>query len=229
MTLIRDVTIETGGVHLHGKLTIPEDCRGLVVFSHGSGSSRFSPRNQAVAAYLNAGGLGTLLFDLLTADENVVDELTREYRFDIELLTRRLTGVVGWLVDRPEVAGVSVGLFGSSTGAASALNTAALRPGEVAAVVSRGGRADLAIPSLASVKAPTLLIVGERDETVVAMNREAATHMRAEHELAILPGATHQFEEPGALEEVSRLAREWFRLHLAGEPAREVGFAAGER
>lgn len=223
----RDVIIEAGGARLHGRLDVPEGCTGLVVFSHGSGSSRFSPRNQAVAAFLNRGALGTLLLDLLTADESVTDGLTGEYRFDIDLLTRRLTGAVDWLSSQPELAALPVGLFGSSTGAASALNTAASRPEIVGAVVSRGGRADLAMPSLPLVRAPTLLIVGERDETVITMNREAAIRLRAEHALAIVPGATHLFEEPGTLEEVARLARDWFGRHLVRTPAR--GVAAGGR
>lgn len=189
---------------------------GLVVFSHGSGSSRFSSRNQYVAGVLNEGGLGTLLFDLLTAEEHEVDQYSREYRFDIDLLTSRLTGTVDWLAANPDTADLDLGLFGSSTGAASALNTAAERPEAISAVVSRGGRPDLSIPSLPGVRAPTLLIVGERDKQVIEMNRKAAEHLRAECEMAIVPGATHLFEEPGTLEQVANLARMWFVGHLNG-------------
>lgn len=189
---------------------------GLVVFSHGSGSSRFSSRNQYVAGILNEGGLGTLLFDLLTAEEHEVDQYSREYRFDIDLLTRRLTGTVDWLTANPDTADLDLGLFGSSTGAASALNTAAERPEAISAVVSRGGRPDLSIPSLPGVRAPTLLIVGERDKQVIEMNRKAAEHLRVECEMAIVPGATHLFEEPGTLEQVANLARMWFVGHLSG-------------
>lgn len=194
-------------------LTVPESAMGLVVFSHGSGSSRFSSRNQYVAGVLNEGGLGTLLFDLLTAEEHEVDQYSREYRFDIDLLTSRLTGTVDWLTANPDTADLDLGLFGSSTGAASALNTAAERPEAISAVVSRGGRPDLSIPSLPGVRAPTLLIVGERDKQVIELNRKAAEHLRAECEMAIVPGATHLFEEPGTLEQVANLARMWFVGH----------------
>jgi pimeloyl-ACP methyl ester carboxylesterase len=210
-----DVTVQAAGAALQGTLALPQQAPGIVVFAHGSGSSRFSPRNQHVSGFLNEGGLGTLLFDLLTAEEHEVDELTRELRFDIELLSRRLVAAVDWLTGRAETRDLPVGLFGASTGAAAALNAAAERPERVAAVVSRGGRPDLAISALGRVRAPTLLIVGGRDGPVIGMNREAAAHLRAEHRIEIVPGATHLFEEPGKLEEVARLARDWFQRHLA--------------
>lgn len=219
MTRRSEVTIEAGNAVLPGTLTLPDDCAGLVVFSHGSGSSRFSPRNQYVAGVLNEGGLGTLLFDLLTADEHEVDRYTRELRFDIDLLTRRLTGALDWLAARPATGNLGCGLFGSSTGAASALNAAALRTDTVRAVVSRGGRPDLAISSLPDVRAPTLLIVGERDEQVIEMNRRAADHLQTECEIAIVPGATHLFEEPGTLERAARLATDWFLRFLGPSSA----------
>jgi pimeloyl-ACP methyl ester carboxylesterase len=210
-----NVTVRAADAALEGTLALPQHAPGIVVFAHGSGSSRFSPRNQYVSGFLNEGGLGTLLFDLLTAEEHEVDELTRELRFDIELLSRRLIGAVDWLAARAETRDRAVGLFGASTGAAAALIAAAERPERVTAVVSRGGRPDLAIPALGRVRAPTLLIVGGRDGPVIGMNREAAAHLRAEHRIEIVPGATHLFEEPGKLEEVARLAREWFQRHLA--------------
>lgn len=206
--------IFAGGVMLEGFLEIPESAVGIVVFAHGSGSSRFSKRNNAVAAYLREGRLGTLLFDLLTADEERVDAVTREYRFDIPLLSRRLQGAVDWLVEQPESRGLAVGLFGSSTGAAAALIAAAAIPDKVAAVVSRGGRADLAGASLPGVEAPTLLIVGSADTQVLHLNREAKKQMRGRAEIAIVDGATHLFPEPGKLEEVQALTRDWFVEHL---------------
>lgn len=209
-----DVTVHAGDVSLEGTLAVPDNASGVVVFAHGSGSSRFSPRNRLVAAILNEGGLATLLLDLLTARESEIDEHTGELRFDIGLLGRRLTGAVDWLRERAEVRDLPVGLFGASTGAAAALGTAAERPERVAAVVSRGGRPDLAPAALARVRAPTLLIVGGRDGPVIGMNQRAAAQLAAEHRLEIVPGATHLFEEPGKLEEVARLAREWFQHHL---------------
>ncbi|MFN7085694.1 MAG: dienelactone hydrolase family protein [Burkholderiales bacterium] len=210
-----EVVIEAGGAVLEGTLTLPEKSNGIIVFAHGSGSSRFSSRNRFVAGYLNRGGLATLLFDLLTAEEHRIDEWTRELRFDIDLLSRRLVGTVDWLQSRDEVAELATGLFGASTGAAAALRAAAERPERIAAVVSRGGRPDLTgNDALARVKAPTLLIVGGEDEVVIGMNRAAAAHLRCEHSLEIVPGATHLFEEPGALEQVARLARQWFLKHL---------------
>jgi len=208
----REVAVESGDAVLEGFLGGPE-AAGLVVFAHGSGSSRFSARNISVARHLNDRGLATLLFDLLTADEQRVDDVTREHRFDIVLLTRRLVGAVDWAVadapDRP------VGLFGASTGAAAALRAAAERPEAVHAVVSRGGRPDLAGDALAQVRAPTLLLVGELDEQVLELNRRAAARMTAEVALEVVPGATHLFPEPGALERVEELAGGWFEQRLA--------------
>ena len=209
-----EVIVQAGQVPLEGTLAFPEKAEGIVVFAHGSGSSRFSSRNRFVAEFLNQGGLATLLFDLLTAEEHRVDEWTRELRFDIDLLTKRLIGAVDWLETRDEVADLPVGLFGASTGAAAALRAAAERPDRVAAVVSRGGRPDLAMPTLPQVRAPTLLIVGGDDEPVIGMNQKAAARLACEHRVDIVPGATHLFEEPGKLEEVARLAREWFLRHL---------------
>ncbi|MDP1537006.1 MAG: dienelactone hydrolase family protein [Burkholderiales bacterium] len=194
-------------------LSIPERASGVVMFVHGSGSSRFSPRNRRVAGVLDAGGLGTLLFDLLTAQEQEIDERTAALRFDIGLLTRRLIDAVDWLVERPDTRGLRIGLFGASTGAA-ALAAAAERPERIAAVVSRGGRPDLALPVLPRVRAPTLLIVGGLDQPVISMNRRAATALGCEHRLEIIPGATHLFEEPGTLDQVACLARDWFMEHL---------------
>jgi dienelactone hydrolase len=218
-----EITVNAGGAALEGSIALPEKSAGIVVFAHGSGSSRLSPRNRRVAAFLNAGGLGTLLFDLLTTEESRIDERTGELRFDIELLGRRLVGALDWLAQRPDVRGLPVGLFGASTGAAAALIAAAERPDQVAAVVSRGGRPDLAVDALPRVRAPTLLIVGALDGPVIGMNREAASRMRNEHRVEIVPGATHLFEEPGKLEEVAQLARAWFQQHLRaaapGQPA----------
>jgi putative phosphoribosyl transferase len=185
-----------------------------VVFVHGSGSSRFSRRNNSVAAFLRDACLGTLLFDLLTEEEEKVDALTREHRFDIPLLCKRLQGSIEWLIERPEAAGLPIGLFGSSTGAAAALIVAARSPERIAAVVSRGGRVDLAGDLLGKVKAPTLLIVGGADFEVLRLNRSSQEMMPGVSELAIVDGATHLFEEPGALEKVSELTRAWFLQHL---------------
>lgn len=223
MTRRKKVTIGAGGVELPGTLTLPDGCAGLVMFSHGSGSSRLSPRNQYVAGVLNNGGLGTMLFDLLTFEEYEIDQYTREFRFDIDLLTQRLTGAVDWVTRQSEVGELAYGLFGSSTGAASALNTSARRPDAIRAVVSRGGRPDLAIPTLPSVRAPTLLIVGEQDEIVIGMNRKAAEYLKVECDIAIVSGATHLFEEPGALEKVACLARDWFLRFLAPAAAHVGG------
>lgn len=214
------VEVQAGHVNLAGDLTVPDDHQGLVVFAHGSGSSRHSPRNRFVAGILNEARFGTLLFDLLTMDE----ELDRDRVFDIELLAERLGAVTGWLGARPEARGVGLGYFGASTGAAAALCAAAGHASDVAAVVSRGGRPDLAGESLAKVRAPTLLIVGSRDEAVLELNRSAQARLRCESELSVVPGATHLFEEPGTLEQVAALAREWFRRYLpAGGRAGEGG------
>lgn len=204
------VTIHTAEVDLQGDLTLTPRAAGIVVFAHGSGSSRFSSRNRYVAAELARGGLSTLLFDLLSPDEHSIDELTRELRFDIPLLGRRLIGTVDWLQQQAQTRSLRIGLFGASTGAAAALVAAAERPFEVGAVVSRGGRPDLAAAHLPRVQAPTLLIVGSLDGPVISMNRQAAAALRCEHEVRIVPGATHLFEEPGKLEIVADLARSWF-------------------
>jgi putative phosphoribosyl transferase len=206
------VRITVGGVALVGDLAQPAD-GGIVLFAHGSGSSRHSPRNRRVAQQLQQAGLGTLLMDLLTAEEEQVDLRSRELRFNIGLLARRLVGAVDWLADR--FGGeLPMGLFGASTGAAAALVAAAERPSQVAAVVSRGGRPDLAGPALDRVSAPTLLIVGGADPQVLTLNRQAAERLAAPHRLEVVPGAGHLFEEPGALEEVARLAGAWFSTHL---------------
>jgi putative phosphoribosyl transferase len=210
------ITAETAT--LEGTLAVPTGARGIVVFAHGSGSSRHSDRNRRVAAVLNDAGFATLLFDLLTGSEQRIDELGGSLRFDIELLTRRLDGALDWLRARADTQSWPIGLFGASTGAAAALGVAAARAQQVAAVVSRGGRPDLAAASLPLVSAPTLLIVGGFDDAVIGLNRNAASALRCEHRLEIVPGATHLFEEPGKLEQVAQLARDWFERHLAGAP-----------
>lgn len=212
-----EVEIAIDHATLQGFLAVPAAARGLVVFAHGSGSSRFSPRNQEVAKSLQRAGLATLLFDLLTPDEQRRDAMSAEYRFDIALLTRRLTGTLDWLRKRPELNGLAVGLFGASTGAAAALASAAERPRVVRAVVSRGGRPDLAGDALPLVKAPALLIVGELDTEVIHLNRLAAARLVCEQQLAIVPGATHLFDEPGTLREAARLAAGWFRSRLGSD------------
>jgi dienelactone hydrolase len=213
------VDVPANHMQLEGDLSVPEGAGGIVVFAHGSGSSRRSPRNRRVAEALNQAGLATLLFDLLTAGEEQIDLRTRALRFDIGLLSQRLVSAVDWLASQPRARDLRIGLFGASTGAGAALIAAAERPDDVHAVVSRGGRPDLAAASLPAVRAPTLLIVGGYDTPVIEMNREAAALLRrAEHRLDIVPGATHLFEEPGKLEEVSRLARDWFLRHLDWAP-----------
>jgi pimeloyl-ACP methyl ester carboxylesterase len=214
--MTKSVEIALADAVLHGDLTLPDGAVGLVVFAHGSGSSRNSPRNRFVAGVINRAGFGTLLMDLLTEEEERVDEMTRELRFDIDLLGRRVARVVEWAGEREKLAGLPVGLFGSSTGAAAALVAAAALPGDVHAVVSRGGRPDLAGSALPGVECATLLIVGGLDEVVIGLNEDARVHMRCPTELVIVPGATHLFKEPGTLEEVARLAAEWFARHLAG-------------
>lgn len=211
----RAVTITLGNVALEGDLAIPKDARGVVVFAHGSGSSRRSSRNRFVAEFLRSGDLGTLLFDLLTAEEERLDSRTGHLRFDIDLLAQRLAGAMQWLDSEQDSKGLSVGLFGASTGGSAALVAAARHPEKVGAVVSRGGRPDLAGADLPRVRAPTLLIVGSRDQQVIQLNELAMSRMTAPVELAIVPGATHLFEEPGTLDDVARLARSWFRKHLA--------------
>ncbi|MFI2412068.1 phosphoribosyltransferase family protein [Streptomyces sp. NPDC018947] len=207
----REVDVRAGPLVLQGRLTVPEGALGIVVFVHGSGSSRHSPRNRFVAAGLNRAGLGTLLFDLLTEEE----ALDRANVFDTGLLARRLSDATGWLRGRPEAQGAAIGYFGASTGAAAALWAAAEPQARIAAVVSRGGRPDLAGPRLSAVTAPTLLIVGGHDRVVLGLNHDAQSRLRCESELAIVPGATHLFEEPGALERVTHLARDWFTDHMA--------------
>lgn len=209
------VTIDSRQTALEGILTLPDTPKSIVAFAHGSGSSRFSQRNRFVAEILNEAGLATLLFDLLSADESDHDELTGEYRFDIPLLAQRMTDAIDWLGRDNRTFKLPIGLFGASTGAAAALIAAAQRPNPVYAVVSRGGRPDLAGDRLSSVKAPTLLIVGGWDRQVIALNEMAAKGLRCEHQITIVPDATHLFEEPGKLEEVAQLARDWFLSHLA--------------
>ena len=199
---------------VHGDLTIPDRATGLVVFAHGSGSSRHSPRNQRVASGLHRLGLATLLIDLLTPEEERIDVRTGELRFDIELLAERLVGAIDWWSDQRRSAGLRVGYFGASTGAAAALMADARDPNRVWAVVARGGRVDLAGEHLANVDAPTLLIVGSRDHVVLGLNQQAHDQLRCQRRLEVVDGATHLFEEPGALEEVTRLAGAWFLQHL---------------
>jgi dienelactone hydrolase len=210
------VQVPAGGATLDGDLAVPENARGVVLFAHGSGSSRFSSRNRYVAGELNAAGLGTLLIDLLTRQEEEVDQHTAHLRFDIGMLAERLAHAVAWLRRSPGTAALPIGIFGASTGGGAALVTAAARPDDVAAVVSRGGRPDLAGDALPRVRAPTLLIVGGDDRPVIGMNEDAMRRMPpgTEVRLEIVPGATHLFEEPGALEGVARLAGEWFGRHL---------------
>ena len=210
------VQVDVGVVTVNGDLRVPERATGLVVFAHGSGSSRFSERNRFVACMLEDAGYGTLLVDLLTSEEEAVDARTAEYRFDIELLGRRVVGATEWVQSRPDLHCLPIAFFGASTGAAAALIAAAARPELVRAVISRGGRPDLAGEALLSVKAPTLLIVGSNDEPVIEMNRDAMRRMRSPVELKIIAGATHLFEEPGALEQVATLAAAWCRRHLTG-------------
>lgn len=215
-----EVTVEAGGVLLGGSLTVPDDAQGIVLFAHGSGSSRHSPRNQLVAGRLQEAGLGTLLMDLLSPSEADVDARTRHLRFDIDFLAGRLIGAVDWLGRSPRTATLGMGLFGASTGAAAALVAAAQRPNQVGAVVSRGGRPDLAGDSLPRVQAPTLLIVGGDDEPVLELNEQALRRLAAPvKELTVIPGAGHLFEGPGELEEVARLAAAWFGRHLSKSPA----------
>lgn len=208
------VGVPAGLVMLHGNLTIPQDARAVVLFAHGSGSSRHSPRNRYVARMLNEARLATLLIDLLTLHEEVLDARTAHLRFDIDLLTERLVDATDWLTQFPDTRDLRIGYFGASTGAAAALAAAALRPDTVGAIVSRGGRPDLAGAALPRVLAPTLLIVGEEDTQVLELNRTALAQLRCEKQLATVPRATHLFEEPGTLDEVARLARDWLRRHL---------------
>lgn len=209
-----EVLIATDSVILEGLLDIPPGAEGIVLFAHGSGSSRHSPRNRYVAQALRQGGVATLLIDLLTEEEEEIDEVTSHLRFNIPLLARRLVGATDWLLRYSQTRGLRIGLFGASTGAGAALVAAAERPDAIAAIVSRGGRPDLAGEALARVRAPTLLIVGGYDEPVIAMNEDALRQLSAEKRLMIVPGATHLFEEPGALDQVASLARDWFVRYL---------------
>jgi len=208
------VTIPAGGVDLRGDLTLPPGACGLVIFAHGSGSSRRSPRNQSVAQYLQSKGMGTLLFDLLTEGEERAEYYTRHLRFNISMLGERLVDATRWVGSEPGVRHLAIGYFGASTGAAAALVAAAGLGGRISAVVSRGGRPDLAGEALPKVKAATLLIVGGEDTPVIDLNEQASAALRCEKRLTIVPGATHLFEEPGALECVAQLAAEWFLEHL---------------
>ena len=211
----RTVRVPIGAQELTGDLALPANARGLVVFAHGSGSSRFSPRNRRVAERLQRNGLATLLFDLLTEREDELDERSGELRFDIPMLADRLVAIVEWLRRLPETAALPIGLFGASTGGGAALAAAARI--DIAAVVSRGGRPDLAGAALPHVTAPTLLIVGGSDTPVIQMNRHAQAHMRAHVVLEIVPGATHLFDEPGTLDRVADLAGAWFDRYLGGD------------
>lgn len=215
---LREVRIPSDSVWLYGDLALPAGFRGVVLFVHGSGSGRHSTRNRQVAHRLQQAGIATLLFDLLTAQEEQVDIHTLQHRFDIELLTRRIQDATAWAVSQPELQRVPVGYFGASTGSAAALISAARLGNQIAAVVSRGGRPDLAGPvALAAVTAPTLLIVGGNDNGVVGLNEQAFKYLRCEKQLAIVPGATHLFEERGTLEQVAELAAGWFSSHLVGD------------
>ncbi len=219
----QEVSIEAGRVALEGTLGLPKGSNAVVLFAHGSGSSRHSPRNRYVARVLREAGVGTLLFDLLTTDEESVDEVTGELRFNIPFLAKRLADATRWLMQQPDMDGVRIGYFGASTGAAAALVAASELRDRIGAVVSRGGRPDLAGDALPRVKAPTLLIVGGEDEPVIGMNRSALVELgSAVKQIYIVPRATHLFEEPGTLEEVARLAADWFKRYLltsAGDAA----------
>lgn len=229
--LAREVRIACGDAFLYGDLVLPADFCGLVLFAHGSGSGRHSARNRQVAQKLQQAGVGTLLFDLLTAQEEQVDMHTREHRFDISLLTRRMQDATLWVLAQEDLQQVPIGYFGASTGSAAALIAAARLGDRISAVVSRGGRPDLAGPvALAAVTAPTLLIVGGNDHGVIELNEQAFEHLQCDRRLAIVPGATHLFEERGTLEQVAELAAEWFVTHLkskaAGKQAEKSGQAS---
>lgn len=211
------VQIPVDSMHLEAEWIMPPNATGVVIFAHGSGSSRHSRRNQFVASILHESGIGTVLLDLLTRQEERRDATDGQLRFDIEMLTNRLISAVRWVEDHPAAHEQPIGLFGASTGAAAAIATASILGDRIGAVVSRGGRPDLAYEHLRHVTAPTLLIVGERDDAVVRLNKEASQHLRCIKKISIVPGATHLFEEPGALEKVSSLAAAWFRNHLRSE------------
>jgi putative phosphoribosyl transferase len=211
----REVLIDLEGVTLEGTLVLPKNARGLVLFAHGSGSSRHSPRNRYVAQILQSQHIGTLLFDLLTRQEELFDQHSGKLRFDIPFLAKRLVGATRWVMGSAGTQDLRVGYFGASTGAGAALVAAAELPGIVSVIVSRGGRPDLAGSALDLVRAPTLLIVGGEDESVITMNREALARLKCpDKRLVIIPGATHLFEEPGTLEEAARVAAEWFTRHF---------------
>lgn len=219
--LDREVRIPAGEVALDGALQIPINTKGLVLFAHGSGSSRHSPRNQFVARVIRERGVGTLLFDLLTHQEEVIDEQTRHLRFDIGLLARRLADATNWVLENPETKHLRIGYFGASTGAAAALVAAAEMGAKIGAVVSRGGRPDMAGEALPRVISPTLLLVGGLDDLILQLNEETLQKLRCKKEMRIVPGATHLFEEPGTLEEVARLASDWFFHFLQPQPTSE--------
>jgi dienelactone hydrolase len=212
---ITQIRVPAGGVELEGEVALPAKAPGLVLFAHGSGSSRQSPRNQYVASVLRQAGLGTLLFDLLTAEEERAEALTAHLRFNIDLLADRLVAVTRWALDQATIRDAGIGYFGASTGAAAALVAAAEMGGSVAVVVSRGGRPDLAGNTLERVRAPTLLVVGGEDSSVIQLNEEAYSRLHCEKALRIIPGASHLFEEPGTLEIVARMVTEWFSEHFA--------------
>jgi putative phosphoribosyl transferase len=219
----REVLLDVDGVTLEGALAIPKGTQGLVLFAHGSGSSRHSPRNTFVARILQAQGIGTLLFDLLTRWEESRDQYSGEYRFDIPFLAKRLVSATRWARNNADTCSVKLGYFGASTGAGAALVAAAELPDAISAIVSRGGRPDLAAGALRAVRAPTLLIVGGEDEPVIRMNREAMTKLTAcEKRLVIIPGATHLFEEPGTLEDVAEVAAQWFARYLKSDVTTQV-------
>jgi pimeloyl-ACP methyl ester carboxylesterase len=213
------VHIPAADITIEGDLVVPSAATGLVIFAHGSGSSRFSRRNRAVADVLSAGGFATLLLDLLTREEEAVDQHSGQFRFDIERLAARVIAAIDWSGEQRALAPLPIGCFGASTGAAAALMAAAARPARVHAVISRGGRPDLAGDALPRVEAPTLLIVGGHDKPVIDLNEQARRRLRAPAQTVIVPGATHLFEEPGALEQVARLALEWCRLYLTSGPS----------
>jgi putative phosphoribosyl transferase len=218
----RPVLVKSRGMLLEGDLAIPSEASGLVIFACGSGSSRHSPRTLKIAEALERSGMATLLIDLLTEDEAEEDAQAKCFRFDIALLASRLSGVIEWALAQPELYGLPIGLFGASTSAAAAIIAAAEHPADVVAVVSRGGRPDLAGPYLGRITAPTLLIVGGHDEVIMKLNESAWKRIRAANELVVIPGATHLFEEPGALSEVARLASRWFASHIARRPLEAV-------
>ncbi len=226
----REVSIALSKVTLRGMLCVPHDAEGVAIFAHGSGSSRLSPRNRYVAGELQSHGVGTLLFDLLSPEEEAFDERTRQLRFDIPLLAKRLVNVTQWVLGDSETFGLPIGYFGASTGAAAALVAAAQLPDKISAVVSRGGRPDLAREALASVEAPTLLIVGGYDEQVLSWNRIALAELGCrEKELVTIPGATHLFEEEGALAKVAEMAAAWFASHFSASGQRQGQKAAPKR